>query len=66
MVVGALILPAIAWTHRPLTMRNYGEATMISMQGDWVLKPVYFYGAFVAATVLLILGLVKIARPART
>lgn len=63
LVVGSLILPALAWTHRPLSMRNFGEATMIEMQGDWVLKPLYFYGAFVAAIVLLMMGVMKIARP---
>ena len=66
MIVGAIALPIIAWTHRPLEMRNFGEATQISMQGDWVLKPPFFYGAFALALVLLALGGLRIARPART
>ena len=66
MVVGALILPVIAWTHRPLTMRNFGEATMASMRGDWVLKPLFFYGAFAAAAVLLVAGLLKIRAASRS
>jgi hypothetical protein len=66
MVVGSLMLPIIAWTHRPLSMRNFGEATMAAMQGDWVLKPIFFYGAFAAAAGLLVAGIVKIRAAGRS
>lgn len=62
-IVGALVVLAIAWTHRPLEMRNYGEATMAAMQGDWVLRPPFFYGSLLGATVLLVVGILRLRRP---
>lgn len=63
MVVGAVMLPMLAWTHRPLTLRNYGEATRAAMDGDWVLKLPFFYGAFVAGLVLLVVGIRRVIKP---
>ncbi len=63
MIAGALILPLIAWTHRPLEMRNFGEATMAAMQGDWVLRPPFFYGSLLVAAGLLVVGILKVRRP---
>ncbi len=63
MVFGSVLLPTIAWTHRPLSLRNYGEATRAAMDGDWVLKPPFFYGAFVVALVLLVFGVLRAVKP---
>lgn len=63
MVFGSVLLPTIAWTHRPLSLRNYGEATRAAMDGDWVLKLPFFYGAFVAGLVLLVVGIRRVIKP---
>ncbi|MGE3508039.1 MAG: hypothetical protein AB7N65_04065 [Vicinamibacterales bacterium] len=60
-----LILPLIAWTHRPLSLRNFGEATMLEMRGDWVFRPSYFYATFVLSAGLLIAGAARLLGRAR-
>jgi len=57
-----LILPLIAWTHRPLALRNFGEATMLEMRGDWVFRPSYFYATFLLSAGLLVAGAAKLLR----
>ena len=56
LMAAAIILVAFSWTHRPLDLRNFGEATQAQMTGEMVLKTPFFYGSFVVAAVLLILG----------
>lgn len=53
LAVSGLLLPVLAWLHRPLSMRNYGEATLAALQGTWMLKGPYFYASFVVAAGLL-------------
>jgi hypothetical protein len=54
LAVSGLLLPVFAWLHRPLSMRNYGEAALAALQGTWMLKPPFFYGSFVLAAGLLV------------
>jgi hypothetical protein len=55
-VAAAVILVAFSWTHRPLELRNFGEATQAQLSGEWVLKTPFYYGSFVVAAGLVVMG----------
>jgi hypothetical protein len=62
LIVAAVILVAFCWSHRPLDMRNFGEATQAELDGDWVLKTPFFYGSFAVAAGLVIMGVKSLTR----
>lgn len=62
LAVSGLGLPVLAWIHRPLSMRNYGEATLAALQGTWMLKSPFFYASFVVAAGLLVAAGVRLAK----
>jgi hypothetical protein len=55
-IAAGVLLPLFAWSHRPLELRTFGEATMASMRGDMVVRPPFFYGSFIVAAVFLVIG----------
>lgn len=65
LIAGGILLPLFAWTHRPLDLRNFGEATMASMRGDVVVRPTFLYGSFVVAAILLALGVGRLLKRRR-
>jgi hypothetical protein len=56
LIAAALILVGFSWTHRPLELRNFGEATQAELSGDWVLKTPFYYGSFIVAAGLVVVG----------
>lgn len=59
-VAVGVILPIWAWSKRPMEMRDAAEAAGLAMQGGWVLKPLFFYGALVVSVFALIYGIRKL------
>ena len=56
LVAAAIILVAFSWSHRPVDLRNFGEATQAQMTGEMVLKTPFFYGSFVVVAALVFMG----------
>jgi hypothetical protein len=65
LIAAAVILVVFSWTHRPLDLRTFGEATMAEMSGDLVLKTPFFYASLVVAAGLLGVGARALLKRAR-
>lgn len=61
LILAGIFLPLIAWSHRPLELRNYGEATMAQMQGEWVFRSSYYYASLAFGALLVVAGLARAA-----
>ena len=61
LVLAGIILPLTAWSHRPLELRNYGEATMAQVRGEWVFRSSYYYASLAFGALLVVAGVASAA-----
>lgn len=61
LILAGIFLPLLAWSHRPLELRTYGEATMAQMRGGWVFKSSYYYASLAFGALLVVGGLARAA-----